>query len=510
MSNNWEDDLLNFDYSNPAPGERPSAAPDITLANTPSEIEDAIKAEEERARRLQDEYEKIRAASRAQREQPVEIPRRAEYSPISETPVAPADTSSIKVDRKSSRKASKKASKAGKAAAKNVSGFYKFTRFLSIPYVLFLAAFVAVMTIMNILPFTWWVAMLVVLGLLSIIIVAQLRKFNIKKWAKVLSTVMAVVLIFVYGAGSVYGLGTLSFLSTNSVKNDNKVAKITKEPFNVCMTGIDTVGTIDTQGRSDVNMVVTVNPETETILMTSIPRDYEVRMPDYDYATDKLTHTGFYGVDITMHAEEDLLQTKLNYYVKVNFSTVKAFIYAIGGIDVYSDYEFNPVKKPEWTVKQGWNHMDGKQALAFARERKAFEDGDRQRIKNQQAVLEAMIKKGTSSKTMILNYNKIVSHLSYNFEMSISSSEIRSLIKLQLAKNPDWKIYKNTITGGDGHMGTYSTGSTQVYVMTQDAESIAHAQELINAVLSGQKLTENEDGEVSVVQETVDEDKGNS
>ena len=245
--------------------------------------------------------------------------------------------------------------------------------------------------------------------------------------------------------GTAYALGTLSFLSSTSVDNEKSVARITKDPFNVVITGMDVDGKIDEEGRSDVNMVLTVNPKTGQLLMTSIPRDYQIYMPDKDNAMDKLTHTGFYGVQTTIAAEEDLLDITANYYVKVNFSTVEKFIDAIGGIDVYSEYEFNPVKLPKWTVKEGMNHMNGKQALAFARERKAFDDGDNQRIKNQQAVFEALFKKATSSKTMLLNYNNVLSELKDYFEMSFSSREIRSLVKRQIAKNIKWNIYKNTL-----------------------------------------------------------------
>jgi LCP family protein required for cell wall assembly len=229
-------------------------------------------------------------------------------------------------------------------------------------------------------------------------------------------------------------------------------------------------------------------------------------MPDKDNAMDKLTHTGFYSVDTTMGAEENLLDTKINYYVKVNFTTVKKFIDAIGGVDVYSEYEFTPVKKKDWTVQEGWNHMNGKQALAFARERKAFIDGDNQRIKNQQAVFEAIIKKATSSKTMLLSYNKILSNLRDYFQMSFSSAELRSLLKLQLAKNPEWKIYKNTIVGGNGSMPTYSTGNAYAYVMTQDETSIENAKTLINAVLAGNTLSKDDDNNVYV--ETGEDETG--
>jgi anionic cell wall polymer biosynthesis LytR-Cps2A-Psr (LCP) family protein len=152
----------------------------------------------------------------------------------------------------------------------------------------------------------------------------------------------------------------------------------------------------------------------------------------------------------------------------------------------------------DWTVKEGVNHMNGKQALAFARERKAFVTGDNQRIKNQQAVFEAMIKKATSSRTMIFSYSKILSNLKDYFEMSFSSREIRKLVKFQLAKDPEWKIFKNSVVGGDGMLPTYSTGGEYAYVMTQDPASIENAKTLINAVLEGQDLQTDEDGMVTV------------
>ena len=380
-----------------------------------------------------------------------------------------------------------------------------FPKWLSRIYVIALAVFAVVITVLNVLPFGMLVAFFVILGLLSIILLVQLRKDNIRKWTRVLASLTAIVLIAFFGLGTAYAMGTLSFLDSTSVQNENRVASVTREPFNVCITGIDVDGKIDEQGRSDVNMIVTVNPKTEQILMTSIPRDYQIYMPDKDNAMDKLTHTGFYSVGTTIGAEEQLLDTKINYYVKVNFTTVKKFIDAIGGIDVYSEYEFTPVKMKKWTVQKGWNHMNGKQALAFARERKAFIDGDNQRIKNQQAVFEAIIKKAMSSKTMVLSYNKILSNLTPYFQMSFSSGELRSLVKLQLAKDPQWKIFKNTIVGGNGSMPTYSTGNAYAYVMTQDEYSIDNAKTLINGVLEGKMLEKDDDDDVHVVDESAED-----
>ncbi|MBQ6388558.1 MAG: LCP family protein [Mogibacterium sp.] len=375
----------------------------------------------------------------------------------------------------------------------------KFTRGLSWVYLLALAVFLAAITYMDVLPFGLLIAMYVVLGLLSLIIVIQLRKGNVKRWTRALASLTGIALIAFYGVGTAYAMGTLNFLDATSVDNPNSVKHITKEPFNICITGIDVKGTIDTEGRSDVNMILTINPSTAQVLMTSIPRDYQIYMPDKDNAMDKLTHTGFYSVATTIGAEEQLLDTSINYYVKVNFSTVEKFIDAIGGVDVYSEYEFNPVKMKKWTVHEGMNHMNGKQALAFARERKAFPTGDNQRIKNQQAVFEALFKKATSSKTMVLSYNTVISNLQEYFQMSFSSREMRALVKFQIAKNPDWNITKNALIGGDGSLPTYTTGGAYAYVMTQDEESIENAKALIQAVLEGKYLKKDKEGNVKIL-----------
>jgi LCP family protein required for cell wall assembly len=420
-----------------------------------------------------------------------------------EAPEAPAGRSSkdIAAIRKASQDAYDRYRSNYTKKQKKMTGkvpYLKFHRFLTVVYVLALGAFVGSVTLMNVLPLKMELAFIAVLALLSLIILFQTRRPTVKKWGRRFATLLAILLIGVYGVGTVYALGTMSFLDSTSVENDKAVPIITRDPFNVVITGIDVRGTIDEQGRSDVNMIVTVNPQTNQVLMTSIPRDYQIYMPDKDNAMDKLTHTGFYSVQTTTLAEEDLLDITANYYVKVNFTTVEKFIDAIGGIDVYSEYEFTPVKMKDWTVKEGMNHMNGKQALAFARERKAFVTGDNQRIKNQQAVFEAMIKKATSSRTMLFSYAKILNSLKDYFEMSFSSKEIRSIARMQLAKNPDWKIFKNTITGGDGSLPTYTTGGAYCYVMTQDEESIENAKTLINAVMNGQALGKDEDDKVIV------------
>jgi len=485
QNNRDSDDLLNFKYDNPVPQNKSSESQGLS--------------EEVRL------YEQLRAESksrssagtssgRSSKSRQSESRKKADERAIAAARKNAQQNAYDNYRNKYSGKKRKSGSKKGDSGAKGTTG--KWDKIISVLYVIALTVFVGSMLILDVLPARMLIALLIVLALLSIILLVQLRKKKIQKWAKRLAEVTGVLLIIFFCVGSSYALGTMSFLSSTTVENDSKVADITKDPFNIVITGLDVDGTIDEEGRSDVNMVVTVNPVTHQILLTSIPRDYEVYLQDYDSQMDKLTHTGFYGVNTTILAEENLLGIEANYYVKVNFTTVEKFVDAVGGIDVYSEYSFTPVKLKSWTVQEGENHMNGEQALAFARERKAFTSGDNQRVKNQQAVFEAMIEKATSSMTMVLKYDNVIADLQDYIEMSISSKELRQLVKMQISDNPDWEISKNSLTGGDDNLYTYTAG--YAYVMTQDSLSIDYAKWLINAVLDGKTLTTDSEGLASV------------
>lgn len=281
------------------------------------------------------------------------------------------------------------------------------------------------------------------------------------------------------------------------VTNTNDIAKdinVTKEPFNIYVSGIDTYGEISSVSRSDVNMIISVNPSTRQILLTSIPRDYYVQLHGKSGYKDKLTHAGLYGIDMSIQTLEDLLDIEINYYVKVNFSSVINIIDAIGGITVYSDYTFTSIDNYNYT--KGYNNVNGEQALSFARERKSFATGDRQRVKNQQAVFKAVFDKCTS-KAIITKYSKLLDSLHGSFVTNMPTSRLTSLIRLQLSKNYNWNIVTNSLEGSDGSNYTYSAPSQKVYVMVPKEESVLYAQELINKVLEGEILDEELMDEVS-------------
>ena len=264
---------------------------------------------------------------------------------------------------------------------------------------------------------------------------------------------------------------------------------VTTEPFNIYVSGIDTYGEISSVSRSDVNMVVTVNPDTRQILLTSIPRDYYVSLHGKSGYKDKLTHAGLYGTDMSIQTIEDLLDIKINYYMKVNFSSVIQIVEAIGGVNVYSDYDFTSIDG--YHYDHGYNEVNGEEALSFARERKAFATGDRQRVKNQQALLQAVFAKCMNA-SIITKYSKLLDSFEQSFVTNMKMSRMTSLVKLQLSKNLSWNMVVNSLNGSDDRNYTYSAPSQKVYVMSPLENSVLYGSQLINQVLDGKVLNKEE------------------
>lgn len=264
--------------------------------------------------------------------------------------------------------------------------------------------------------------------------------------------------------------------------NDNsKAVDVTKDSFNVLISGLDSWGTIDQGGLSDVNMVMTVNPTTREIQLTSIPRDSYVPLHSYG-AKDKLTHSGIYGEEETKATIEDFLDIDINYTVRVNFSMLVHLIHEIGGIDVYSEYDFDSSISDHFYVK-GWNHLYGMGALYFARERKAFADGDMQRNKHQQVVLEALIKKITSSKVLLTRYTGILNVIEDEMATDMTDKDLKKLAKMQLSDMKKWNIEKMAITGPTGGAPCFSMGGQNLSCVFPNEDEVAEAKEKIHNVM---------------------------
>ena len=267
--------------------------------------------------------------------------------------------------------------------------------------------------------------------------------------------------------------------SVAEVSSEGSKYTINNGIFNVYISGIDTSGSISRVSRSDANILVTINTNTHEVLLTSIPRDYYVTLHSKG-AKDKLTHSGIYGINETITTVEDLLDTDINYYVRVNFTTVIKLVDTLGGIQVYSDYDFST---QGYHFNKGYNTLNGEEALAFSRERHAFASGDNQRVKNQQAVIEAIMKKVLNSTTLLTRYTSILESLEGSFQTNIEQSEISNLVKDQLSNMSSWTIKNNALTGTGDSRTTYSMGSVRSYVMIPNESSVAEAKKEIQDIL---------------------------
>ena len=262
-------------------------------------------------------------------------------------------------------------------------------------------------------------------------------------------------------------------------ENIAEEVNITEESFNIFISGIDTYGSISSVARSDVNMVITVNPNTHKILITSIPRDYYVTLAGKN-AKDKLTHAGIYGIETSVGTIENLLDIKINYYIKVNFTSLLDIVEALGGVNVYSEYSFT--SKDGYYYQKGYNNVDGKKALSFVRERGAFTEGDRVRVKNQAAMIEALINKAISP-SIIVKYTSLLNALDGSFVTNIPTKDITDFIKKQIDEMPEWEFENISLDGSNGYDYTYSYGGTKLYVMIPDNETVINATNKINEVL---------------------------
>ena len=272
-------------------------------------------------------------------------------------------------------------------------------------------------------------------------------------------------------------------------KEDTSTSDLTKESFILYVSGIDTrTGTMLDRSLSDVNIIIAVNPNTKNILMTTIPRDYYVQLHGTTGLHDKLTHAGALGgIDLSMSTIGDLLNIEFDRYIRVNFNFVVNLVNAVGGITVYSDVNYNITAYTDsgCTFHPGNNQVDGRCALAFARERYAYSDGDRHRGRNQEQVIEKIFDKVTSSSTLISKYSDILNALSGSFDTNISTSDITGLANMQLSDMAKWTINSYNLDGKSGGGYTYSYPSQVLSVMYPDEATVETAKQKIQAVLSG-------------------------
>lgn len=290
-------------------------------------------------------------------------------------------------------------------------------------------------------------------------------------------------------------VGTVDVESTiQSAEESTPIEPITTanggKVYTIYLSGIDTRGEMTAKSRSDVNIIATVNTDTHEILLVSTPRDYFVPLSISGGAPDKLTHAGIYGIDVCMDTLGMLYDIDINYYFRINFGGFVKVIDALGGITVNSDYDFDSKNILGYHFNKGENYVNGEQALIFARERYAFQEGDRQRGKNQMEVIRGVVKKALSPE-ILTSYSSILSSLDGCFGTNITYEEIAQILQQQLTNGGDWTIVSYSVNGTGATEKPYSM-SQKAYVMVPDYNTVDKAKSLMKKVRNGEVVTQEE------------------
>ena len=438
-----------------------------------------------------DEKDTTRHIHRGARKDPdrtVEVDSSAFFAPETARPVTPPS-------KKPPRQNSSPARPPQKPGKKKGSGS-KFGSFLLVlQAVLSVAAFVQLCRT-RMLPALYLVIIAALLALFWLLV----KRCQEYRTPGRVSRVFSVFLCVALALGCVWAQQGLAALGsvTSGLLTGAEANKITKEPFVVYLSGVDTRGELTEKARSDVNILAVVNPATKRVALINTPRDYYVDLAGTS-SKDKLTHAGLYGVETSMATLGNLYGVNVEHYIRINFAGFISIIDAVGGVDVYSDQAFTSVGSPGYydptTFAEGWNHLDGKSALAFARERHAFASGDIQRGINQMKVIDAMVNK-LKSPTVLMSFSKLMDAVSDCFVTSLSQEQISALVRMQLSDLANWDIQSYSVTGSSGKSSQcYSAKGQSLYVMKPDESSVAQAKELIASVLGGE-------GTVSDTQQT--------
>lgn len=240
-------------------------------------------------------------------------------------------------------------------------------------------------------------------------------------------------------------------------KDPQKVASdidITKDVFTVYISGIDSAGSPDQIARTDVNLIMIVNPKANHIDMVSLPRDGFIPNVALNSNNDKLTHTAINGIDNSIETLENFIGIKIDFYARMSFTSVAKIVDAVGGIDIdveidvcaYDESEFRTMDESEShegqqvvCVEKGPQHLNGAQALMYARHRKTEGYDNPGRERAQQRVIKGVINKLISPNA--LGYIDTLLKIAPNFVITnMPNDQINNFISSELKDLKPWTI----------------------------------------------------------------------
>ncbi|MDP4163958.1 MAG: LCP family protein, partial [Bacillota bacterium] len=241
-------------------------------------------------------------------------------------------------------------------------------------------------------------------------------------------------------------------LDSSKIKNHgNENVEVTKDPFNILLVGLDTQG--GGRGRSDVLMLVTVNPKTKSLSALSIPRDTRMYLPEAGYKTKINSSYAYGGIESTINSVNRLLDVPIDYYITTNFQGFEDIVNTFDGVNVDVPFTFKSqlTESLKWkTFTKGPMYLNGNEALAYVRMRKHDPLGDHGRNIRQQQVIKASIDKGTSF-TSITKIDQWMENIGSNVKTNIPPSKFASFVGLY-ASIKDAQVENLKLKGQDAYI----------------------------------------------------------
>jgi len=230
---------------------------------------------------------------------------------------------------------------------------------------------------------------------------------------------------------------------------------IASESFTLLISGVDEMGAADMTSLSDVNILLFINPISNSITMLSLPRDSLMPRYSMNNVNDKLTHTGWNGIEDTEKTIENFFGIEIDYYAKVSFSSLIEIVDAIGGIDIDVEIPFSEQDENRSfaaddliTLEAGYQHINGKQALAYARHRKTAGYDTAGRERAQERIIKAIVDKLLSAEGITIYVNKLMETVPKYVVTNMPGKQITSFIKGELADLKPWSIQSLTVENG--------------------------------------------------------------
>ena len=256
-------------------------------------------------------------------------------------------------------------------------------------------------------------------------------------------------------------------------------------PFTIYLSGIDNRDhTLPFAARSDVNLIMVVNPAKHKILILNTPRDFYVPLA-MNGKLDKLTHAGLYGVNESIHTLENFYEIKFNYYARINFDATSTIIDQLGGVDIHIPYVVNTYHGHRH-YEPGDYHLNGDEALDFARERVSISwaGGDRERGRNQEKIITALLQKLQQDKTNLTKLDQIFNSIAKNIQTNFTPDDLKYLVQKQLSNFSNWQIESIDVDGKADITSTYTYPEPKHFVWHPYQDSVDKAKTKLQEYLN--------------------------